>query len=262
MIGRGFAAAAVLAAVCVAWSYSIDEAAAQSRIGVTSAAQNSVEGLQGGSARSLAAGSNVFQDETVRTGAESMAQLLFLDETTLSIGPQSEVVLDRFVFDPATGTGSVVLETVKGAFRFVTGSQDPANYEIKTPFAALGVRGTIVDCYASSIGLYCVAQEGVVVLTVDGVTYTLKPGDALFVAPGGAITGPFPPDGQFFAVTGIVPFPLYGAMLPAVHEQFEVPDGTEVRLDDLIEQGPHEGPCEGPYHDESWWHSWNWHNTN
>lgn len=183
-----------------------------------------------------------------------MAQLLFLDETSLSIGPQSEVILDRFVYDPATGAGSVAIETVKGAFRFITGSQNPANYAIQTPFASLGVRGTIVDCYASAIGLYCVAQEGVVVLTIDGVSYTLEPGEALFVAPDRAITGPFPPDGEFFAVSGIVPFPLYGATLPAVHEQFDVPDGTEVRLDDLFEPAPDEGPSKGPHKKKWWWH--------
>lgn len=240
MNGRGLAAAALTAVVCVI-AFAPAPAVAQSRIGVTSAAQNAVEGSVSGSVRPLTPGSDVFQDETVRTGPESMAQLLFLDETSLSIGPQSEVLLDRFVYDPASGAGEVVLETAKGAFRFITGSQDPTNYEIRTPFAAIGVRGTIVDCYASAIGLYCVAQEGTVVITIGGVTYTLKPGDALFVAADGAVTGPFPPDGEFFAVTGIMPFPLYGALLPGQHEEFEVPDGTEVRLDEIFPQSCWEG---------------------
>lgn len=253
MYGRGFAAAALSAVLCVVAIAAVGPAAAQSRIGVTSAAQNAVEGVQGGATRALTPGADVFQDETVRTGAESMAQLLFLDETSLSIGPQSEVLLDRFIYDPATGAGEVVLETAKGAFRFITGSQDPTNYEIRTPFAAIGVRGTIVDCYASVIGLYCVAQEGTVIITIGGVTYTLAPGQALFVAANGAVTGPFPPDGEFFAVTGIMPFPLYGALLPGQHEEVEVPDGTEVRLDELFEQCTGEGcyevePCqEYPY---------------
>lgn len=236
MIARRFTAA-VLAALMVAMaSLQIGASEAAERIGVAAAAQNEVAGIQGGTTRALAAGSQVFQAEMIRTGAQSMAQLLFLDETSLSIGPLSEVTLDRFVFDPATGAGDVVLSTARGAFRFITGSQSPSNYRLSTPFASIGVRGTIVDCYATDAGIYCTAQEGTVVIVVNGVEYTLGPGEALYVSADGSITGPFTPDGEFFAVAGIAPWPLYGAFLPGEHGQFDVPDGSTVRLDELFEQ--------------------------
>lgn len=238
MIGRRFETAVLSAAFCVVAAFHGGAVAAETRIGVAAAIQNEVEGVQGGASRSLAAGSQVFQEETIRTGAQSMAQLLFLDETSLSIGPLSDVTLDRFVYNPATGAGDVVLSTTKGAFRFITGSQDPSSYRLNTPFAAIGVRGTIVDCYSSAIGLYCTAQEGTVVIVIDGVEYVLGPGEALFVGADGTVEGPFTPDGQFFEVTGISPWPLYGAFLPGDHEQAEVTDGSTIRLDEIFEQEP------------------------
>lgn len=207
--------------------------ASAANIGVAAAVQNEVQGSEG---RALKPGSEVFQDETIRTGIKSMTQLIFLDETSLSVGPESEVTLDRFVYNPATGAGDVVLSTAKGAFRFITGSQDPSNYEIKTPFAAIGVRGTIVDCYTASAGTYCTTQEGKVVLTVNGVVYTLLPGQAIFIAAGGVVTGPFTPDGQFFQVTGLVPWPLYGAILPGDEPDTGAPGDVNQRLDELFDQ--------------------------
>jgi hypothetical protein len=242
MIARGLAAA-VVALVAIA-SFPSGRAFAQDGIGVASATQNEVAGSLAGTSRAIAPGSRVFQDERISTGVQSMAQFLFLDETSLSIGPQSEVALDRFVYDPASGAGDVVLSATRGAFRFITGSQSPSNYELRTPFANIGVRGTIVDCYSTPAGDYCTAQEGLVVLIVNGVEYTLRPGEALYVQPNGTVTGPFTPDGEFFAVAGIVPFPVYGAFLPGDHEEFEVPDGSTVRLDEIFPQEP---PCDVYY---------------
>ena len=244
MIARRFTGAVLTALLAAFLSLHTNVGAAAERIGVTAAAQNEVAGIQGGSTRVLAAGSQVFQEEIIRTGAQSMAQLLFLDETSLSIGPLSEVTLDRFVFDPATGAGDVVLSTARGAMRFITGSQSPSNYKLRTPFANIGVRGTIVDIYTSDAGVYATAQEGGVTLTVNGVDYSLGPGEALYVATDGTVTGPFTPDGEFFAVAGIAPWPLYGAFLPGVHEQFEAPDGATVLSDELFEQETPPDDCD------------------
>ena len=49
--------------------------------------------------------------------------------------------LDKFVYDPNTSAGSVAIQATRGSFRFVTGSQGKGNYQIKTPYGTLGVRG-------------------------------------------------------------------------------------------------------------------------
>jgi hypothetical protein len=60
----------------------------------------------------------------------------------LSVGPKTEVLLDKFVYDPKKSTGTVAVEAARGSFRFVTGPQSKGvTYQIKTPFGTLGVRG-------------------------------------------------------------------------------------------------------------------------
>ncbi len=99
----------------------------------------------GSVAGQLAPNSDVHARETVSTSTGGQAELQFLDNTKLSVGPMSTVRLDKFVYDPNKGNGTVVVNATRGAYRFVTGVQDPRNYEIKTPYATLGVRGTILE---------------------------------------------------------------------------------------------------------------------
>ena len=79
---------------------------AQSRIG----SANSVKPEASGSiAGTLSAGSSVHANETVKTGGSGQAALGFIDKTNLHVGPASTVRLDKFVYDPNKGTGSVVM---------------------------------------------------------------------------------------------------------------------------------------------------------
>jgi hypothetical protein len=111
---------------------------AQSRIGDA----NSVKPEASGSiAGTLSAGSSVHANETVKTGSSGQAALGFIDKTNLHVGPSSSVRLDKFVYDPNKGTGSVVIDATKGAFRFSTGAQNKGDYKVKTPYGVLGVRG-------------------------------------------------------------------------------------------------------------------------
>jgi hypothetical protein len=220
----------LLTAAALAFPPMVEGALAASKIGVASAVKNDV---QGGDSRALVAGSSVFEQERVRTGAESVAQLLFLDQTSLSVGPQSEVILDRFVYDPSRGTGDVILSATRGAFRFVSGSQNPLSYKINTPSATIGVRGTIIDCAVGS--LTCVVQEGSATITVGGVPYTLHAGEALTVGDDGAVTGPYTHDGVFDAIKFATPWPLFGSGLPTEKWHTEVPDDSTVRIEDITE---------------------------
>ena len=120
-------------------------AIAQSNIGSASSVKNRVDGVIGGQARSLSAGSAVHSNELIRSGDDSIANLVFIDQTKLSVGPKSEVRLDKFVYNPDQRSGAVVIQATRGAYRFATGTQDSRNYQIKTPYATLGVRGTVLE---------------------------------------------------------------------------------------------------------------------
>ena len=111
---------------------------AQTRIGNA----NSVKPEANGSiAGTLSAGSSVHANETVKTGSSGQAGLGFIDKTSLHVGPSSTVRLNKFVYDPNKGTGSVVIDATKGAFRFSTGAQGKGDVKIKTQHGTLGIRG-------------------------------------------------------------------------------------------------------------------------
>jgi ferric-dicitrate binding protein FerR (iron transport regulator) len=199
----------LIAIVALTSALQADPAAAEPKIGVASAARNQVQGIIGGGTRTLSAGSEIFSNEVVRTGDDSLAQLLFLDATSLSVGARSEVKLDRFVYNPDRKTGNMVVEASRGAFRFVSGSQAPTNYTIKTPLATIGVRGTIVDGYITSAGVQIVVWEGHALVAAFGTTRDLGPGHALFVSVNGQIHE-VQWDGTGFDNLFNVNFPLFG----------------------------------------------------
>ena len=119
--------------------------------------------------------------------------MLFRDQTTLTIGADARVALDRFVYDPQSRTGDIVINIAEGAFRFVSGNAQSNSYKINTPSATIGVRGTIVigsvNSSTGSVMVGCV--EGSVIVTTPTGTITLTPGTYITVSAAGVISGPF-----------------------------------------------------------------------
>ena len=186
------------------------DAHAASKIGVAAAVQNDVRRVVGSGGQPLAVGSDLFTNERIRTGEASTAQILLLDKTTLTMGSRAELTLDRFVYNPS-GSGQVVLNTLRGAFRFVTGSQNPRNYSIKTPVGVVGVRGSVVDFLAELDKVTLILVEGITDFTFQGRKYVLDiPGTALVFNRDGTVQGPFAWDGTFFNTGAANTFPLYG----------------------------------------------------
>lgn len=185
-------------------------ASAETKIGVAGAVKDDVTGTVNRVSQPLGTGHNIFLDETVSTGRTGTAQLLFLDETTLSIGPQSDVKLDRFVYDASNQSGSVVFQTSKGVLRFISGSQKPGTYQLRTPVATIGFRGTIGETGSYNGVTYVLCEEGeVTVLLKDGTTVVLHPGDVVIVNPDGTHQVS-KWENYIVAHSGDVSFPLLG----------------------------------------------------
>jgi FecR-like protein len=131
---------------------------AEPRIGTAASTRPNVEAVAGASTQTLSAGSEIYANQTVRTGNRGMADLVFVDKTNLSVGPTSEVRLDKFVYDSNGSAGSVVMQATRGTFRFVTGSQAHEVYRVSTPHGTLGVRGTTVEFLVNKPGENCVTK--------------------------------------------------------------------------------------------------------
>ncbi|MDP6805133.1 MAG: FecR domain-containing protein [Rhodospirillales bacterium] len=66
----------------------------------------------------------------------------FLDETTLTLGEDSSLVIDTFVYDPASANVTTLLTLSVGTLRFISGKVENAAMRIDTPTAVIGIRGS------------------------------------------------------------------------------------------------------------------------
>ena len=84
----------------------------------------------------------IVQDELLETGGRAGMLVEFLDETTLTLGADASLVIDTFVYDPATATVTTLLTLSVGTLRFISGKVRQATMEIVTPTAAITIRGS------------------------------------------------------------------------------------------------------------------------
>ncbi len=99
-------------------------------------------------------GLDVFSYNTVKTGKGKVA-IGFIDDTRVDITEHSKLIIDEFVYDPNTKTGSLSLKAALGTIRYASGQiakTDPTNVQIKTPTATIGVRGTDFTMTVDEIG--------------------------------------------------------------------------------------------------------------
>jgi hypothetical protein len=145
---------------------------------------------------------DIYHNEVIETGDESATEFVFLDETKLALGPNSSLVLDRFVYDPDSDTGSFVLTATAGVFRFVSGKLPKNAYEIHTPTATIGIRGTVFSFVVIAGGPQGAAK--VVVTVEEGVAeITSCLGETVSLArPGASTTISMNSDGTCTTPTG------------------------------------------------------------
>ena len=142
-------------------------------------------------------GGNLPMDGGTRVvlGENSKLQLLLPDETVFTLGPNSDMVLDDFVFDPATPSYKLNLDIKKGTFRWVSGHQIRRQVNIKTKSDALGFRGTDFDASFDAEGAgYVKLYEGKLDITPikTGKTFELKAGEKIIITANGISTSPTP----------------------------------------------------------------------
>jgi hypothetical protein len=95
----------------------------------------------------------VYSQELVKTGVKGSTELEFLDNTRLVVGPNGEVRLDEFVYDPAAGTGGGQISLNIGAFRYQSGElKNKENVKLVTPTATMTIRGTHLLIFVAADG--------------------------------------------------------------------------------------------------------------
>lgn len=160
---------------------------AQVEVGTVAAVSGRLEVQRAGTWQPNNIGGPVFAGDRLRTGASDQAKIVFRDETVLDLAPGTEIALDTDTFDPGAHRFQKLLRLTQGKIRAWVSEyyhEPRARYELETPTAVAGVRGT------EFIALYAPASEFTdIVGLADQVDVTPK-----LALIGGAVTvGP-----QFF----------------------------------------------------------------
>ena len=136
-------------------------------IGSFTAVTNTVERRYDSEAFALGQrGGRTFANEAVRALDASSASIRLDDGTVLDVGPNSELTLDSFIYDPERGEQRLSLRFLSGIVRFTTGSMEKQAYEINTPVGSLTIRGTIT--LPMEEALHLVLNEGAITLELFG----------------------------------------------------------------------------------------------
>lgn len=137
------AALFVTATAALALTTALPAPVAAQNIGTIASTEPTLRGTPpGAGTRALTLGTGVVQNETVASSASGRGQILFVDQTTLSLAPNTTIVLDQFVFN-ANGSGQMGLSMTEGALRFIGGTLSRGQEAtVTTPTATIGIRGS------------------------------------------------------------------------------------------------------------------------
>jgi hypothetical protein len=120
-------------------------AAADSPAGIVKTAKGVASIVRQEKVVPAAGGQRIFKGDIVTTGPDGSLGIIFEDDTLLSLGPNSEVVINEYIFAPAQGNLSIVIRMIKGTAAYLSGiiaKLSPQSVKFETPTATLGVRGT------------------------------------------------------------------------------------------------------------------------
>jgi hypothetical protein len=137
------AAALLLGALCLLTFPGT--AVAGESIGVVRTASGDATVTRGGKTVPAAPGGKLMVGDTLGTGRDGSLGVILHDDSSLSIGPESRLVLRKFLFSPSEGEFALVVRITRGTMAYLSGligTLAPEKARFETPTATIGIRGT------------------------------------------------------------------------------------------------------------------------
>jgi hypothetical protein len=137
-------------------------------------------------------GDDVYQDEFLRTKAESTGTFTLIDETLIELGPSAETKIDSTVFDQSRFQ-KLTASVEGGAMRWTSGTSKSSAYRISTSKVYITVRGTTFDLLVEPQRTWVILEAGEIeVCTVDAPRRckTLSRSGDTLLAVSGDLVGP------------------------------------------------------------------------
>lgn len=134
----------LLATIILACS-AVPGLAEQDSVGVAGAVNPQAVGQPpAGTVEQLVIGHNVVRNEKISTFNKGQVQLIFADQSTLTLAENSEIVIDEFVYDPQKQAGTMTATMTTGVLRYVGGKiSKKSDVSFLTPSGTVTVRGGI-----------------------------------------------------------------------------------------------------------------------
>ena len=128
-------------------------AVAAPEVGIAAAVNQSAQGAApGGQVQTKSLGDNIIHNERIVTGEVGLVQILLVDGTTFTVGANSDLTIDSFVYDPDAGTAAIAATFTKGVLRFIGGrSSKEGNASINTPMGTIGIRGGVGRSFSAAL---------------------------------------------------------------------------------------------------------------
>jgi hypothetical protein len=165
------------------------------KVGVTAAVNPTATGQSPGqTVRQLSIGSDVVHNERIQTSSGGSTQVIFIDRTSLTISPNSDITINDYVYNRNAKSGNLSIKVAKGVMRFVGGEiSHGGGARITTPSAVLGIRGGIAIVNSANNKTTVIHQFGTTTVSTGSNSVTItKPGYHT-VAGSGQISLPSPP---------------------------------------------------------------------
>jgi hypothetical protein len=118
---------------------------AEETIGVVRNAEGVVTVTRGEEVLPVTPGTKLLAGDILATGPDGTLGIIFRDNSTLSLGPESRLVIDEFLFSPAEGKLGLLARISRGTMAYLSGligKLAPGSVRFETPTASIGIRGT------------------------------------------------------------------------------------------------------------------------
>lgn len=232
LIRCGICAGCVLLALFF-FNSEIPAAEPDEPVGEVVAVRGDVRAVDGsGASRALVLRNPVFRNDVLKTGPSGRVQVMFIDQTLISLGRDTEMEIVRYAWAAEKKSGAMTTRVKEGAFRVMGGAitrNSPENFTTETPVATIGVRGSLYSGLVQDeqVSILFQAGVGIDLITPFGNSSLNRPGYGSTVTAGRAPTPAqqFSPeevrqlDNHFVSLEGIAggglsPPPGDGAIAP------------------------------------------------
>ncbi|MCT7593667.1 FecR family protein [Aliarcobacter butzleri] len=160
-------------------------------IGTVSLVEGKATILRNGQTLGANMGDKIENKDIISTQVNSKIKITFIDNTIVTIGKESSLNIEEYIFNTSTKEAKTELNVLKGAFHTITGEigkVNPDKFKLKTKSASIGIRGT--EFYGDENRIVC--TQGRIIVLSNSVSVDVPSGNYINIFPNQRPSVPLP----------------------------------------------------------------------